>query len=66
MSNPMSNKKESLCMLIDRSCGMVVSSASVVSGLNQYDVSSLLSSVSTVVVSLNRMVVSCLTKGLVC
>ena len=66
MSNPMSNKKESLCMLIDLSCGMVVSSANVVSGLNQYDVSNLLSNVSTVVVSLKRTMVSCSTKGLVC
>ena len=66
MSDPMSNKEESLCMLTDRSCGTVVSSASVVSGLNQYVVNSLSRSVFTVVVPLKRTVVSCLTKGVVC
>ena len=44
----------------------MVSIASVVSGLSQYVVNSLSSSVFTVVVPLKRTMVSCLTKGVVC
>ena len=66
MSNPLSDSDECLCTLLDRSCGIVVSIASVVSELSQNVVNSLSSSVSTVVVPLKRTVVSCLTKGVVC
>ena len=58
--------KDSLFALVVRICGMVVSSARGMLGLNQYVVNSLLRTASTVVVSVKRMVVSCSTKGLLC